>query len=278
MGTSLYHSGDIVVNVRDTPQIEYTLTCYGFLGVNCDTDETRNPAALDTVTITPSWNPPWSTPVDLTGPIEAASGDDITLYYKMYDIKSCIQTSPADRTWWGAAQNSSIITGNTQPSESGGIVQTSAISADTTFALSCVGFDDNIYTDSKTVRRVPDAPFFFVAPAAGSNIIVTLGTGAGATSNKVSVEVWSGGGFAETVTLSASGVPTGFAPRFSQSTIPCSGDAERCGTSDFWVEVTGSGQTEGVYPITINATSDSETKTTTINLRVRRFTPAFEEI
>lgn len=278
VGEALFHSGDIVVTVADTPQIGYTLTCYGFHGSNCDLDESKYPAAIDTVTVTPMWNPWWQVAVDITGPAEAAVGDNVVLNYELYDIRECVATSP-NGSWWSTAQNDEIKTDNIQPREGGGSIGVGTITEDTTFSLSCTGFDNGTYTDSITVRYVPPVPFFSITTASQSQtILVTLGTGAGTISNKAAVEVYAGGGFSGDVNLSSSGVPAGFTPRFSQSSIRCSGGASRCGTSDFWVEMTGSGQTEGFYPITIRATSGSEEKTTVINLRVRRFTPSFEEI
>ena len=267
--------GNIVVNIIDPPQVSYTLTCYGVKGISCKTDV--EDGVEDTVTATPIWNPLRSTPVDLTGPSKATKDDIVTLNYKLYDIKSCTATTP-NVLWWGKTQNDEIKTGNIQPREGGGSVPVGLITRNTIFTLSCTGFDNKTHTDDVKVNLVEDIPFYSVTTTGSQTIIVTLGASANPSSSKAEIEVYAGGGFSSEVGLSASGVPQGFVSRFSPSSISCSGGASRCGTADFWVEGMGGEQTEGLYPITISATSGAETKTTTVNLRVRRFTPAFQEI
>jgi len=77
------------------------------------------------------------------------------------------------------------------------------------------------------------------------------------------VTITGSGGFAGTVALSATGVPSGVTGVFSPTSITGSG------TSDFTLTVSQSAHT-GTYPITITGKSGSTSHSTTLTFQVRR--------
>jgi subtilase family serine protease len=105
-------------------------------------------------------------------------------------------------------------------------------------------------------------PSFILSASPSSLSVAQGGTGSTTISSTVS------GGFDSTITLSASGAPTGVTVAFSPASITGAGSS----TLTFTVASTS---VAGTYSITVNGASGSTTETTTVSLTVTGTKPSF---
>ncbi|MBI1998769.1 MAG: hypothetical protein HYS73_00345 [Parcubacteria group bacterium] len=258
--------------------VAYSLTCH-----KLPCNSTDNSPQNDFVTVTPAWAPSFS----FSSPtLQVTSNDDVLLEWSGNDLKSCTAGG------WDGPSASSLQTAN-----SGALGQNQThsvnlgkITRDTTYTLSCTGFDDIVLpqqTVNVTLLRNP-TPYFFI----NSINLIIIGPGSGGRSNKATVGVTPGGGFTGTIDLSAARPPALVSANatlhISPTSISCTDPNPdngitsdiTCTTAEFWVE-TQSDIPEDTYTITLTADpvpSGFDSKTADIPLRVRRFVPAFEEI
>lgn len=106
-------------------------------------------------------------------------------------------------------------------------------------------------------------PSFSVSASPSSLSVVAGNSGTSTISTSVS------GGFNNSITLSASGQPSGVTVTFGANPIAAPGSGSS--TANFSV---GSTTTPGTYPITITGTGGGVTQTTTVSLTVTSSTPA----
>src|SRR3989344_104671 len=249
------------VAVRTAGTARYILSC-----TKIDSAPGGNPS--DSIDVIPRWNSKidrfWA---DRT---QVSSTQTVTLNWRGTDLRSCTGTN------WNFP-SASLNSRNTQT----GSITVGPITEDTTYKLLCTGFDGQALSEKQVdVDVVSDpTPYFFI-----NNInLILVGPGSGGKSNKAQIGVTAGGGFVGNIALSASspeltgaGDPTF---HFDTATISC-GAVTGCTTAYFWVELSD-GVLEDVYIVTLTANpvpNGFETQTKDIELRVRKFAPAFEEI
>jgi len=243
--------------------------------LNCEGLSSGHPTVSDVIKVNPDWENPKISLRAQDG--EVTAKDTVKLEWKGTDLKSCTATN---WTWPG---NANLKTDNDEQN-TWHVVTVGQISKDTTYKITCKGFNDKSVSASKTVTFISaPTPYFFI----NSINLIIVGPGSGGRSNKARIGVTTGGDFDDIVTLTAT-KPAGLANAelcFSAAGGGCSSsaaiscDGSSCGETDFWIEISGGIETDQTYTLTLHANASGfPEKTQDIPLRVRKFIPSFEEI
>ena len=250
----------------NTGAITGTPSAAGISSFTVQVTDSSSPAQSTTqalsITINPSPSADFTvsaTLATITVPVNSSGTDTITVTPSGgYTGNVSLSLSGLPRRTSSSFTVNPISIVDTNSGSSGLTISTNKRTTEGSYNLSLTATDGTL---SKTINLVlvvgtPSTPDFSIS-ASPSSQSVTAGS---PTSYNVSIS--GSGGFSDSVTLNATGLPTGASATFG--TNPVSGGS---GTSTMNVTTSGS-TTPGTYPITITGTSTSVTHSTTVTLTV----------